>query len=138
MTFDQLALGICVVWSIRISLTDLQSYRISNLSLAFGAIFIWPALALLGQRLNTDLTFFIMAVISLTFALGNLFGMGDAKLLILLTPWLHRGHLIIPALIAVLIAWLQLLLNLAIHRQLPQRVALGPAILIASAINMAT
>jgi len=117
---------------------DLRNFRIRNRSLVIGLLIIWPALAILGQRLTIDSAFICISATSLILGFSNVIGMGDVKLLIFLAPWLHRENLFLAASIALTTACLQLLINLVVKRQLPQQVALAPAILIASALNMAT
>jgi hypothetical protein len=64
--------------------------------------------------------------------------MGDAKLFLVLAPWI-RGETFAQSLILLLaIAWFQLLQALFANRRFPRRIAFAPAILAAALLNVAT
>lgn len=138
MTFDSLALDICIIWAVAIALMDLITYRISNSSLVLGIFLVWPALRLADQRFQITLAVLVLAVVALAAGLASLVGMGDVKLLLFLAPWLHYDNLRNPFTLLIALSWLQLTAGLVFQRIFPQRIAFAPAILAAAALNMAT
>jgi len=79
-----------------------------------------------------------MIVLALIFGLVSLVGMGDAKLLMFLAPWLHYENLSKALITLMALSWLQLIVISLKHRHIPKRIAFAPAILLAAAVNMAT
>ena len=138
MTIDSMALGACAHWAVAIALMDLHSYRISNRSLLFGLLVIWPCLYLIGQVFHLSLEVLVFTVIALVAGFASLIGMGDVKLLLFLGPWLHYDNVRIPLILLIVLSWLQLTAELVFKRSFPQRIAFAPAILVAAALNMAT
>ena len=138
MNVDLLALIVCSIWAIAIATIDLLTFRISNKSLALGALLVWPAFLLIGQEFHFTLVSFAFVVFALFFGFASLIGMGDVKLLIFLAPWLHYANVRNPLILLVALAWLQLAFGLIFKRSFPRRIAFAPAILAAAALNMAT
>ena len=138
MNVELLALIVCSIWAIAIATIDLLTFRISNKSLAFGALLVWPAFLLIGQEFDFTLVSFAFVVFALFCEFASLIGMGDVKLLIFLAPWLHYANVRNPLILLVALAWLQLAFGLIFKRSFPHRIALAPAILAAAALNMAT
>ena len=138
MTFDSLALGICIVWAVTIATIDLITYRISNRSLALGVFLVWPALLLVEQRFLFTLPALVLMVVALACGSASIVGMGDVKLLLFLAPWLHYENVRNPLILLIALSWLQLTAGLVIKGSFPQRIAFAPAILAAAALNMAT
>ena len=138
MTLDSLALGICLIWAAIIGLIDLISFRIYNSALLIGVFLVWPALFLIGQSFTLSLAVLAFTLLVLTAGLTSLVGMGDAKLLLFVAPWLHYENVRNPLILLIALSWLQLTAELVIKGSFPQRIAFAPAILAAVALNMAT
>lgn len=138
MTFDSLALSICIIWAVTIATVDLITFRISNRSLALGVFLVWPALQLIEQRFLLTLPSLALVVVALVCGFFSLLGMGDVKLLLFLAPWLHYENMRNPLILLIGCSWLQLMAELVLKRGFPQRIAFAPAILAAAALNMAT
>lgn len=138
MTFDLLALLICIIWAVTIATIDLIKYRISNRSLALGVFLVWPALLYIEQRFIFTLPSLALVFVALACGFSSLLGMGDVKLLLFLAPWLHYENLSNPLILLIGISWLQLMAELVFKRRFPKRIAFAPAILAAAALNMAT
>ena len=138
MTFDSLALGVCIVWAITIATIDLITYRISNRSLVLGVFLVWPAFLLVEQRFLFTLPALVLVVVALASGLASFVGMGDVKLLLFLAPWLHYENLRNPLVLLIGFSWLQLMAELLFKRRFPKRIAFSPAILAAATLNMAT
>ena len=138
MSFDSLALAVCIIWAVTIAALDLITFRIYNSALLMGVFLVWPALFLIGQSFNLSLT--VLAFTLLVFAAGltSLLGMGDVKLLLFVAPWLHYENVRNPLILLIVLSWLQLTAGLVIKGSFPQRIAFAPAILAAVALNMAT
>ena len=138
MSFDSLALAVCIIWAVTIAALDLITFRIYNSALLMGVFLVWPALFLIGQSFNLSLT--VLAFTLLVFAAGltSLLGMGDVKLLLFVAPWLHYENVRNPLILLIALSWLQLTAGLVIKGSFPQRIAFAPAILAAVALNMAT
>ena len=138
MSFDSLALTVCIIWAVTIATLDLITFRIYNSALLMGVFLVWPALFLIGQSFNLSLT--VLAFTLLVFAAGltSLLGMGDVKLLLFAAPWLHFDNVRNPLILLIVLSWLQLMAVLVLKRSFPQRIAFAPAILAAVALNMAT
>jgi len=138
MTLNLIALGICIIWALAIGLIDLISFRIHNSSLVFGLVTIWPALFLMGQRLELSLAVLAFSLLVLTAGLTSLVGMGDVKLVLFVAPWLHYANMRNPLFLLIVLSWLQLTVGLLIKGTFPRRIAFAPAILAAVVLNMAT
>ena len=129
---------ICLLWAAAIALIDLLTYRVSNSSLIWGLVVVWPSLYLMKQNFSLSLKVLTFAFVTVLIGLSNVLGMGDVKLLLFLAPWLHFQDLRNPALVLMGLSWLQLTLEVVVKRKLPQRIAFAPAILAAAALNLAT
>lgn len=138
MPFDLLALCICIVWAVAILTIDLMTFQISNSSLAWGLILVWPSLYLLDQRFRISFTTLVLMALTLAAGLASLIGMGDVKLVLFLAPWLHYQNMRNPLIAMMAVSWLQLMGSLLFQRNIPKRIAFAPAILVAAALNMAT
>jgi Flp pilus assembly protein protease CpaA len=138
MTFDSLALTVCIIWAVTVAIIDLITFRIHNSSLLVGVFLVWPALHLIGQTLELSLAVLTFTLLVLAAGLASLVGMGDVKLLLFVAPWLHYDHLRNPLTLLIAVSWLQLLAQFVLKRSFPQRIAFAPAILTAVALNLAT
>jgi len=138
LSLEYLALGICLIWAISVALNDLLTYRISNFSLIFGLVLIYPALVLLGEQFELSLEVLAFAAVVTVAGFSALIGMGDVKLLLLLGPWLHYDNAKFPLILLIGLSWFQIAIELVLKRSFPQRIALAPAILAAAVVNMAT
>ena len=138
MTFDSLALTVCIFWAVTVATLDLFTFRIHNLSLLMGVFLVWPGLFLIGQSFNLSLAVLAFTLVILAAGLTSLVGMGDVKLLLFVAPWLHYENVRNPLILLMALSWLQLTAGLVIKRSFPQRIAFAPAILAAVALNMAT
>ena len=128
----------CLWWAAVIAYTDLRTYRINNSSLVAGLALIWPSLFLLDQRFQINAGFFVVSIAALVAGLASFVGMGDAKLILFLAPWLHFENMSKTLLLLIAVAWLQLMVVSLMHGGFPKRIAFAPAILLAAALNMAT
>jgi Flp pilus assembly protein protease CpaA len=138
MSFDSLALTVCIIWAVTIATLDLITFRIYNSSLLMGVLLVWPALFLIGQTFDLSLAVLVFTLLVLAAGLTSLVGMGDVKLLLFAAPWLHFDNGRNPLILAIVLSWLQLMAVLVFKRSFPQRLAFAPAILAAVALNMAT
>jgi Flp pilus assembly protein protease CpaA len=138
MTFDQLALTVCIIWAVTLATLDLITFRIYNSSLLMGVFLVWPALFLIGQSFNLSLAVLAFTLVVSAAGLISLIGMGDVKLLLFAAPWLHFENVRNPLILLIVLSWLQLMAVLVLKRSFPQRIAFAPAILAALALNMAT
>jgi len=138
LALEYLALGICLIWAISVALNDLLTYRISNFSLIFGLVLLYPALVLLGEQFELSLEALAFAAVATVAGFSALIGMGDVKLLLLLGPWLHYDNAKFPLILLIGLSWFQIATELVLKRSFPQRIALAPAILAAAVVNMAT
>ena len=138
LSLEYSALGICLIWAISVALNDLLTYRISNFSLIFGLVLIYPALVLLGEQFELSLEVLAFAAVVTVAGFSALIGMGDVKLLLLLGPWLHYDNAKFPLILLIGLSWFQIATELVLKRSFPQRIALAPAILAAAVVNMAT
>ena len=132
------AFTVCLIWGVVLAYQDLRTYRITNKSLGFGLVLIWPSLFLLDQRFQISSGVLVISTTALLAGLVSFIGMGDVKLVLFLAPWLHYENFNRSLFLLVLIAWLQLIVLSLKHRGFPQRIAFAPAILLAAALNMAT
>ena len=128
----------CLWWAAVIAYTDLRTYRITNPSLVAGLALIWPSLFLLDQRFQITAGFFVLSIAALVAGLASFIGMGDAKLILFLAPWLHFENMSKTLLLLIAVSWLQLIVVSLMHGGFPKRIAFAPAILLAAALNMAT
>jgi Flp pilus assembly protein protease CpaA len=138
MSFDSLALTVCIIWAVTIATHDLITFRIYNSSLLMGVLLVWPALFLIGQTFNLSLAVLAFTLVVSVAGLTSLIGMGDVKLLLFAAPWLHFDNVRNPLILLIVLSWLQLMAVLVLKRSFPQRIAFAPAILAAVALNMAT
>jgi Flp pilus assembly protein protease CpaA len=138
LALDYLALGVCLIWAISVALNDLLIYRISNFSLLFGLVLLYPALLLLGEPFHISLEVLAFAAFVTVAGFSALIGMGDVKLLLLLGPWLQYDNAQFPLILLIGFSWFQIATELVLKRSFPQRIAFAPAILAAAAVNMAT
>ena len=74
----------------------------------------------------------------ISMALLDLIGAGDAKLLILMLPWLELRNLQMSLLAFSILIVGHVLVFWVIARKIPTRIALAPAILLAGAVNLAS
>jgi Flp pilus assembly protein protease CpaA len=138
MSFDSLALTVCIIWAVTIATLDLITFRIHNSSLLVGVFLVWPALYLIGQTFDLSLAVLAFTLLVSAAGLTSLIGMGDVKLLLFVAPWLHFENVRNPLILLFVLSWLQLTAGLVIQGSFPQRIAFAPAILAAVALNMAT
>jgi Flp pilus assembly protein protease CpaA len=138
MTFELLALTVCIIWAVTLATLDLITFRIYNLSLLMGVFLVWPALFLIGTSFNLSLAVLAFTLVVSAAGLTSLIGMGDVKLLLLAAPWLHFENMRNPLILLIVLSWMQLMAVLVLKRCFPQRIAFAPAILAALALNMAT
>jgi Flp pilus assembly protein protease CpaA len=129
---------VCLFWSFSVVVRDLSTFQISNKSILWGVVFLWPALYLLDLRMHLNFALIGICGIVLLFGLTSLIGMGDVKLILILAPWIRQGDLGFSIVLLIGIAWLQLIAMSLMQRRLPKRIAFAPAILLAAALNMAT
>lgn len=132
------SLLICFIWAASVIIRDLLILRISNSSIIWGVVLLWPAFYFLNLRTHFNLIFLLICIIALVFGFTSLIGMGDVKLVLLLAPWINQGKLGNSILLLVGVSWLQLIATSLIQRRFPKRIAFAPAILLAAALNMAT
>jgi Flp pilus assembly protein protease CpaA len=138
MSFDSLALTVCIIWAVTIATLDLITFRIHNSSLLMGLFLVWPALFFIGQSFTLSLAVLTFTLLVSAAGLISLIGMGDVKLLLFAAPWLHFDNVRNPLILLIVLSWLQLMAVLVLKRSFPQRIAFAPAILAAVALNMAT
>lgn len=138
MSFDSLALTVCIIWGVTIATLDLITFRIHNSSLLMGLFLVWPALFFIGQSFTLSLAVLTFTLLVSAAGLISLIGMGDVKLLLFVAPWLHYENVRNPLVLLIVLSWLQLTDGLVIKGSFPQRIAFAPAILAAVALNMAT
>jgi Flp pilus assembly protein protease CpaA len=138
MSFDSLALTVCIIWAVTIATLDLITFRIHNSSLLMGLFLVWPALFFIGQSFTLSLAVLTFTLLVSAAGLISLIGMGDVKLLLFAAPWLHFDNMRNPLILLIVLSWLQLMAVLVLKRSFPQRIAFAPAILAALALNMAT
>ena len=139
MNVDLLALIVCSIWAIAIATIDLLTFRISNKSLALGALLAWPAFLFIGQEFHLTLFSFAFVVFALFCGFASLIGMGDVKLLavlafLVLPPDLasYQMFLVVGGLAALVSA---LFISRGDFRRSLQ-IPLAPAISIAAIISL--
>jgi Flp pilus assembly protein protease CpaA len=126
-----------LIWSLVVAYRDLATFRISNSALAYFIFFGYPLLITTGFSFNLSIARSLLVIAIFCSGAFSLMGMGDAKLIATLTPFLNMTEpisLIIP--IAIM-AIGQLLYISWRSRVWQKRIAFAPAILLATAINMA-
>jgi Flp pilus assembly protein protease CpaA len=138
MALHLVALVVCFIWGTSVAMRDLSTFRISNSSIRCGVLFLWPALYFLNLRVHLNLGLLGISLLVLVLGLTSLIGMGDAKLSLLLAPWINQERLGITIMLLIGISWLQLISISLVQRHFPKRIAFAPAILLAAALNMAT
>ena len=138
MVVQVLALTVCLLWGAAVVFRDLRTFKISNRSISWGVVLLWPAFYLLNLRVHLNLVLLGICALVLALGLTSLIGMGDVKLILLLAPWINQGRITSSISLLITISWLQLIAFTLIHRRIPKRIAFAPAILIAAALNMAT
>jgi Flp pilus assembly protein protease CpaA len=138
MYLQLLAVISCLWWAAVVAYTDLRTYRITNSSLVAGLALIWPSLFLLDQKFQVTAEFIVLSVTALVAGLASFVGMGDVKLILLIAPWLHYKNMSMTLLLLIAVSWLQLMVVSLKHRGFPKRIAFAPAILLATALNLAT
>lgn len=138
MALELFSLLLCVTWGVLVAIRDLSTYQIPNSSIFCGVVLLWPAFYFLNLRVHFNLVLLLILISVFVLGFTSLIGMGDAKLTLLLAPWLHQSSLDITFSLVIGISWLQLITISLIHRRLPKRIAFAPAILLAAAHNMAT
>jgi Flp pilus assembly protein protease CpaA len=138
MYFKISAFTFCLIWGAVIAYQDLRTYRITNKALGLGLVLIWPSLFLLEQEFQISTGFLVLSLAVFLAGLLSIIGMGDAKLILFLAPWLHYESLSKTLLLLIAVSWLQLIVVSLMHGGFPKRIAFAPAILLAAALNMAT
>ena len=138
MVVEFLALAVCLFWGSAVTLRDLTSFKISNRSISWGVVLLWPAFYLLNLRVQLNRFFLLFCALVLVLGLISLLGMGDVKLIFLLAPWINQEKITTSIALLIALSWLQLIAITLMQRRFPKRIAFAPAILLAAALNMAT
>ena len=138
MVLQFLALAVCLIWGAGVILSDLTTFKISNRSISWGVVLLWPAFYLLNLRVQLTLFLLLLCALVLIAGLSSLIGMGDMKLMLLLAPWINQEKIAISFSLLIAFSWLQLIAITLKQRRFPKRIAFAPAILFAAALNMAT
>ena len=138
MVLQFLALAVCLIWGAAVILCDLTTFKISNRSISWGVVLLWPAFYLLNLRVQLNLFLLLLCALVLISGLSSLIGMGDAKLLLLLAPWINQEKIASSIALLIAFSWLQLIAITLKQRRFPKRIAFAPAILMAAALNLAT
>ena len=138
MVLQFLALAVCLIWGAEVILRDLATFRISNRSVSWSLVLLWPAFYLLNLRVQLTLFLLLLCALVLIAGLSSLIGMGDMKLMLLLAPWINQEKIVISFSLLIAFSWLQLIAITLKQRRFPKRIAFAPAILFAAALNMAT
>ena len=138
MVLQFLALAVCLIWGAEVILRDLATFRISNRSVSWGLVLLWPAFYLLNLRVQLNLFLLLLCALVLMAGLSSLIGMGDMKLMLVLAPWINQEKIAISFSLLIAFSWLQLIAITLKQRRFPKRIAFAPAILFAAALNMAT
>jgi Flp pilus assembly protein protease CpaA len=133
-----LALAIMIGWATWIVCYDLKHHLISNKSLLVGFLVIYPLCNFLGLKPAFDSKLAVLVGVLILITLLDLIGAGDTKLLIISLPWLDLSNWQMTALAFSLLILCQVLLIRVMERKIPTRIALAPAILLASAVNLAS
>jgi Flp pilus assembly protein protease CpaA len=138
MVLQFLALAVCLIWGAAVILRDLTTFKISNRSISWGVVLLWPAFYLLNLRVQLNLFLLLLCALVLLSGLTSLIGMGDVKLMLLLAPWINQEKITSSIALLIAFSWLQLIAITLKQRRFPKRIAFAPAILFAAALNMAT
>ena len=138
MVLQFLALAVCLIWGAGVILRDLTTFKISNGSISWGVVLLWPAFYFLNLRVQLNLFLLLLCALVLLSGLTSLIGMGDVKLLLLLAPWINQEKITSSISLLIAFSWLQLIAITLKQRRFPKRIAFAPAILLAVALNMAT
>ena len=133
-----LALTVIIGWATWIACYDLKHHLIRNKSLLFGIFVIYPLCHFLGLKPAFDSKLAVLVGVLILITLLDLIGAGDTKLLIISLPWLDLSNWQMTALAFSFLILCQVLFIRAIARKIPTRIALAPAILLASAVNLAS
>ncbi len=133
-----LALTVLIGWAAWIAGCDLKHHLIRNESLLFGIFVIYPLCISLGWKPVFDSQLAVLVGVLILITLLDLIGAGDTKLLIISLPWLDLSNWQMTALVFSILILCQVLLIRAIERKIPTRIALAPAILLASTVNLAS
>lgn len=133
-----LALAIMIGWASWIAGYDLKHHLIRNESLLFGIFVIYPLCNFLGWKPIFDSQLAVLVGFLILITLLDLIGAGDTKLLIISLPWLDFTNWQMTAGAFSILILCQVLLIRAIARKIPTRIALAPAILLASVVNLAS
>ena len=138
MVLQFLALTVCLIWGASVILRDLKTFKITNRSISWGVVLLWPAFYLLNLRVQLNLFLLLLFALVLLSGLTSLLGMGDVKLIFLLAPWINQEKIATSIALLIALSWLQLIAITLMQRRFPKRIAFAPAILLAAALNMAT
>lgn len=138
MVLQFLAQAVCLIWGASVILRDLKTFKITNRSISWGVVLLWPAFYLLNLRVQLNLFLLLLFALVLLSGLTSLLGMGDVKLIFLLAPWINQEKITTSIALLIALSCLQLIAITLMHRGFPKRIAFAPAILLAAALNMAT
>ena len=138
MVLQFLAQAVCLIWGASVILRDLKTFKITNRSISWGVVLLWPAFYLLNRRVQLNLFLLLLFALVLLSGLTSLLGMGDVKLIFLLAPWINQEKITTSIALLIALSWLQLIAITLMQRRFPKRIAFAPAILLAAALNMAT
>lgn len=138
MFLEVAALAVIISWAVWVALYDLRNHLIRNRSLLFGLLVIYPLCYLTELEPKIDAKFAALSGVLILMALLDLIGAGDAKLIILILPWLEISNLQMSLLAFSILIVGHVLAFWVVTRKIPTRIALAPAILLASAVNLAS
>ena len=129
---------VLAAWGCRVAYLDLRTFRIANRDLGFGVLIIWPGMLIFNQEFLGLKGVVTAITCSILIGLSGLVGMGDVKLFLIFTPWLHLESWLPATAVLIAITWVQISIIMIRVRSFPQKVAFAPAILLAVAVNMAS
>lgn len=138
MFFQVAALAVIIGWAGWVALYDLKNHLIRNRSLLFGLLVIYPLCYFIELQPMISARIAALSCVLISMALLDLIGAGDAKLLILMLPWLELRNLQMSLLAFSILIVGHVLVLWVIARKIPTRIALAPAILLAGAVNLAS
>lgn len=138
MSWKLLATISMSIWAMKIAFHDWKFYRVSNRMLGLGCIFLYPLLFLANRNFAFEYQFLWISVGSIFLAFFRLIGMGDAKLIIVIAPWVDVIDVRLTLALIILVSWFLILLGIAIQGKIPTRIAFAPVILVAAGFNLAT
>ena len=138
MFLEFAALAVIIGWATWVALYDLKNHLIRNRSLFVGLLVIYPLSCFTELEPKIDAKFAALSGVLILMALLDLIGAGDAKLLILILPWLELSNLQMSLLAFSILIVGHVLVFWVIARKIPTRIPLAPAILLASAVNLAS